>query len=132
MTHLERLVYDALYAPYNNYYHPKNNSYLKSNKNDVAHSTAKTTDTAYVATRVIPGVRREDVKVSVEGNTLRVDTKSNTAPTWAAGYANTSWTYLLHDDADVSATDAKLVDGILTITVPRVKPTRTVHNVTVN
>jgi len=131
MTHLEQLVYDALYAPYTNACH-KNGGYTKNNKPEATHSATKTTDTAYTVTRVIPGVRREDVKVSVVGSTLCIATKSNTAPTWAAGYANTEWSYLLHDDADVSATDAKLVDGILTVTVPRVKPTRTVHNVTVN
>jgi len=131
MTHLERLVYDALYAPYSNACH-KNGSYTKNSKPESAHPFAKATDTAYTVTRVMPGVRREDVKVSVVGSTLCIETKSSTAPVWAAGYANTQWNYLLHDDADIPTTDAKLVDGILTVTVPRVKPTRVVHTVTVN
>ena len=127
MTYLDQLVYDALYGPIGISNRRNAHGEVKKTKPADQH-----TNEAYVFTRVIPGVRREDVKVSCEGNTLRVETKSSTAPQWAAGYANTSWAFLLGDDADIQHTDAKLVDGILTVTVPRAKPVRTVHNVTVN
>lgn len=95
-------------------------------------SALKATDDAYVLRRVIPGVRREDVQVSTEGNTLRVTTASKDAPDFASGYANTSWTYGLGNDADVAAADAKHVDGVLTITIPRIKPKRKVYSIAVN
>lgn len=95
-------------------------------------SAVKTTDDAYVLRRVIPGIRRECVQVTTEGNTLRVGTLDAEAPEFAKGYAKASWSYTLGSDADVAAAEAKHVDGVLTVTVPRIKPKRKTYNIAVN
>lgn len=123
MTALDYLFHDLGYTLDKNW--PRTSGHTEV-------SALKATDDAYVLRRVIPGIRREDVQVSTEGNTLRVTTSSKEAPDFAKGYANTSWSYGLGSDADVAAADAKHVDGVLTVTVPRIKPKRKVYSIAVN
>jgi len=85
-----------------------------------------------VVTRVLPGVKREEITVSSDGTTLVIKTKSNSAPAWAAAYANNTWRYNLGPSANLAAADAKHVDGILTIRVPKLKQEKNQHFISVN
>lgn len=79
------------------------------------------TDESYVITRVIPGVKRDELTVSAEGENLYITTKVANPPVWL-GYGDTIWGFNLGKDADVNHIDAKLIDGVLTVTIPRLKP----------
>ena len=85
-----------------------------------------------VITRVLPGIKREDITISVTDGKLSIKTKSNNPPLWAATYANNSWTYLLSPNALLSAVDAKHVDGVLTVRIPHIKQEKKQFNISVN
>jgi HSP20 family molecular chaperone IbpA len=109
---------------------------MSADKNHAAHHSGtpmvETNGEEYVLTRVLPGVKREEVTISAEGTLLTVIVKAKSVPVWGQGYADTSWTYRLGNDADVANADAKHVDGVLTIRVPIVKPKKKTHVIAVN
>lgn len=122
MTNLDKLVYNALYGSYQStHYATAANT-----------SSLKKTQDAYTLTRVLPGIRRNEVTVTVEEGVLKVAVSAPNCPEFARGYSNLQLQYWLESDADGANADAKLVDGVLTVSVPRVKPVRNVHTVTVN
>lgn len=91
----------------------------------------------------MPGMAKEDVKVTVEGRVVRVrgehkeeeeEEKEEEGGGWVAaasyGYYNTS--VMLPEDAEVEGIKAELKDGVLTITIPRgERPQKDVKEVTV-
>jgi HSP20 family molecular chaperone IbpA len=127
MTTIEQLVYEALRD-----LGPVKESFARPSAPSAAQTTATQTSTTdeHLITRVIPGIKKEDVLVTCEGNTLLIETKSASAPAWATGYANNKWSYTLLPDSDIKGIEAKHADGILTIRVPRLK--KKTHVVTVN
>ena len=116
----------TLHDSRNDYY---NNRYTKQSDKLPFYQGYDVTDDFYVITRVIPGVKREDVTVSAEGDHLYITTKVNNPPSWL-GYGDTVWCFDLAKDADANHIDAKLIDGVLTVTVPRIKPKK--KNVSIN
>jgi HSP20 family molecular chaperone IbpA len=126
MTTIEQLVLEALRD-----LGPVKEPYFKRPTTPPP-TTATQTSTAeeHLITRVIPGIKKEDVLVTCEGNTLVIETKSADAPTWAGGYANNKWSYTLLPDSDIKGIEAKHADGILTVRVPRLK--KKMHVVTIN
>jgi HSP20 family protein len=121
MTNLDKLVHDALYG-----YHP---SHCHTSHKI---SSVNKTEEAYIYTRVLPGIRREEVSVKVEDGILSVNVNAPNAQEFAKAYSKLNLLGWLEPDADGSKTSAKLADGVLTVTVPRTKPVRNVHTVTVN
>lgn len=123
---IEQLVYEALRD-----LGPVKEPFFKNPpapaRTDIMHSSSSD---EHVITRVIPGVKKEDVSVTCEGNNLVIETKSADAPTWSHGYANNKWSYTLLPDSDIKGIEARHADGILTVRVPRVK--KKAHVVTVN
>ena len=64
---------------------------------------------------VLPGYDKEDLKISQEKRDLIVSAKFETEGTWKKTFAKR---VQLPDDADFSASEAKLEKGILSIHVP--------------
>lgn len=122
MTNLDKLVYNALYGTY-----PSQHYAVAANT-----SSLKKTQNTYSLTRVFPGIRREEISVTIEEGVLKIAVNAPNCPEFAKGYSNLQLQYWLESDADGTKADAKLVDGVLTVTVPRVKPVRNVHTVIVN
>ncbi len=80
----------------------------------------------------IAGLERGDVKVTVEGNrTLEISgertrEEENKTDTWhrvERSYGKFSRRFHLPDDANVEAVNAKVENGLLTVTVPKIKKT---------
>lgn len=72
-------------------------------------------DEAFTLTLDVPGIPKEDLSIGVEGQVLRIETRPE-----AARQAKYAWE--LPQDVDVAASSAKLQDGVLTLTLARVKP----------
>ena len=72
-------------------------------------------DEAFTLTLDVPGIAKEDLSIGVEGQVLRIETRPE-----AARQAKYAWE--LPQDVDVAASSAKLQDGVLTLTLARVKP----------
>lgn len=60
----------------------------------------------------MPGVRSEDLDVSVEGKTLRISAKSRHGKEY-------SYAYSLRASVDESGIEARLQDGLLEISLPK-------------
>ncbi|MEE4189599.1 MAG: Hsp20/alpha crystallin family protein [Roseobacter sp.] len=92
-------------------------------------SAASGTDTAYSISMELPGVDESDVDLSVENGTLLVRGEKKTeneqkGDTWYFSerqYGAFSRTFQLPDDADSANASASMKDGVLKISVPRIK-----------
>jgi len=75
----------------------------------------------------IPGVRREDLDISVTGNRLMISghreieerAKDETVYAYERQYGEFTRTFVLPDDMDIDHITSELRDGVLTIVVPR-------------
>ncbi len=89
-------------------------------------TTREETDTAYVHTIELPGFKRDQVTVQVEeeGLSLRTILFNGVTVTAERDDRKVTRTITLPTDADSTKIEAKLEDGILTVTVAKVaKPT---------
>ena len=82
-------------------------------------------DDAFTLTLDLPGIAKEELSIGVEGQILRIETKPE-----AARQAKYAWE--LPQDVDVSASAAKLENGVLTLTLTRVKPVAKVTQIPLN
>jgi HSP20 family protein len=86
-------------------------------------------DNAYVVKADIPGVRKEDINVRIDGNVVQIDaevkrekeTKGNGDRVLRSEryYGNVSRTFSLAEDVDDSKAEAKYADGVLTLELPK-------------
>ncbi|UCE87143.1 MAG: Hsp20/alpha crystallin family protein [Deltaproteobacteria bacterium] len=82
-------------------------------------------DTEYVVTAELPGVRREDVNVDLQEGVLSIHGEKRREETEAKGrwiersYGSFHRSFSLPSDAASDRIDAKFKDGVLTITIPR-------------
>jgi HSP20 family protein len=97
-------------------------------------------DKAYFVTASLPGVKKEDIHLAVEGKdvTLEVEVKREFEQKQGERtllserfYGKTSRAFTLAQDIDDAAVDAKYVDGVLTFTLPK-KQTVAAKRVTIN
>lgn len=85
------------------------------------------TDTAYLIKADIPGVKKEDVKVSVQDGMLAIrgerkhekEEKDKTFHRIERSYGSFMRSFRLPDDADVSGISAEFKDGMLNVTVKK-------------
>lgn len=63
----------------------------------------------------LPGVSREELNITVEGNVVRLETKPEAKRQYKAAYE-------LADEIDTDATTAKLENGVLTLTLAKKVP----------
>lgn len=77
----------------------------------------------------IPGVKKEDINVRIDGNVVQIDaevkrekeTKGNGGRVLRSEryYGNISRTFSLAEDVDDSKAEAKYADGVLTLSLPK-------------
>lgn len=65
-------------------------------------------DTSWTLSLDVPGLSREDLAISIEGAVVRIDSKAEAKRQFKAAYE-------LPLDIDVTASDAKLENGVLTL-----------------
>lgn len=93
-------------------------------------SDAKLQDDAYHITVELPGVEEKDMDLTVHDGVVTVQGEKKTereeeGDTWYFSerqYGSFSRSFRLPPDADDTKVDAKLKDGVLTITVPKSEP----------
>jgi HSP20 family molecular chaperone IbpA len=97
-------------------------------------TTAKTrytqtvNENAYVIEAPMVGVVKNDLVVNVVDNNLIVSATPSNKNRWSADFKQT---WILNEDADVNAINARLENGLLTLTIPRVRPVTRTVNVTI-
>lgn len=87
----------------------------------------KETDKAYMVHAEIPGVKKEDIEVSIDGNlvTIRAEVKrekeekGETMLRSERYYGAMSRSFTLATDVDDKAATAKYTDGVLELTLPK-------------
>ena len=85
------------------------------------------TDQAYTIKAEIPGVKKEDIKVSVEGNMVAItaECKREDDPKGVASvhserfWGQLSRRFSLPQDVDDAKADARYADGVLELTLPK-------------
>jgi len=94
---------------------------------------------AYTVRAEIPGVKKEDIKVSIEGNQVSIsaevkeekeEKKGKTVIRSERYYGKVYRSFSLGQEVDQKATKAKYVDGVLELTLPK-KPGRAGKQITV-
>jgi HSP20 family molecular chaperone IbpA len=86
---------------------------------------------AYVAELLLPGVKREEITIATEDRLLKVSVNSKNSSPLVAGHATFGRQWTLGADSDLNNITAKHEDGILTITIPRIQPQKSVRTVSV-
>ena len=85
-------------------------------------------DTAYTVRAEIPGARKEDVQVSVEGRQVSLSAEVRRETHGAAGqrtlysersYGRSSRAFTLPEEVDAQAASAQFRDGVLTLVLPK-------------
>lgn len=87
-------------------------------------------DQGYLVTAEIPGVKKEDIKISVEGNRVSInaevkeekeekDEKTGVMIRKERYYGLQSRSFSLPQEVDDAKAEAKYEDGILTLTLPK-------------
>ena len=89
-------------------------------------------DKAYTVKADIPGVKKEDINVRVEGNMVQIDAQTKTEKeTTVDGdkvlrseryYGTISRSFSLAQDVDSSRVEAKYADGVLSLQLPKAAP----------
>jgi HSP20 family protein len=97
-------------------------------------------DNAYEVKADIPGVKKEDINVRIDGNIVQIDAevkreseskdKSGKVLRSERYYGNVSRSFSLADDVDEGKAEAKYADGVLTLMLPK-KTTAAARKVTV-
>ncbi len=81
----------------------------------------------YVFVADLPGVKKDDLEVSLTGNRLQIsgkrdeekETKNDTLYTYERSYGSFSRAFTLPDTADIDHVRTDLKDGVLTLVVPK-------------
>jgi HSP20 family molecular chaperone IbpA len=84
---------------------------------------------AYVIETPLIGVTKEELEVKVEDNTLLINAKPAKTSKFVK---NTGLGFVLQEDADKANVSAKLENGLLTVTVPKIKPEKKTVNLKIN
>lgn len=88
----------------------------------------KENDSAYVVHAEIPGVKKEDIKIDVEGNMVSISAEVKQEKEVKEGervirserfYGNVSRSFSVGQDVDQGAAQAKYSDGVLELTLPK-------------
>ena len=85
-------------------------------------------DKAYTVAAEIPGVKKEDIKVSIEGNQIAISAEVRNEKDVKEGhkllrserfYGQTSRAFSLAQDVDEASADAQYKDGVLRLLLPK-------------
>ena len=72
-------------------------------------------ETSFTLSFDVPGIAREQLSIGIEGSIMRIETKEGAARQYKSAYE-------LPQDIDVSASTAKLENGVLTLKLGKVVP----------
>jgi HSP20 family protein len=114
-TIVRRAVFNqALNSPYNNpiasqFLHPAA-PVVSTPVFDIAQD-----ETAYTFSFDVPGISREHLTIGIEGNVVRLESTQQAKRQYIASYE-------LPQDIDVSASEAKLENGVLTLKLAKLVP----------
>ena len=72
-------------------------------------------ETSFTLSFDVPGIAREQLSIGIEGSIVRIETKEGAARQYKSAYE-------LPQDIDVSASVAKLDNGVLTLKLVKVVP----------
>jgi HSP20 family protein len=85
-------------------------------------------DKAYVVYAEVPGAKKEDVHVTIDGNQVAISAETSTRKEQKDGekvlrtersYGKAYRAFTLAQDVDDSSAEAKYVDGVLELTLPK-------------
>jgi len=88
----------------------------------------KSGDTAYTVSAELPGVKKDDIKVDIDGNRVTISAEVKKESEEKKGeevirseryYGALSRTFTLDADVDEAKADAKYADGVLKLTLPK-------------
>ena len=91
---------------------------------------AKENEDGYVVSAEVPGLSREDVKVTLKDGVLTIegekahaaDEKADSGAHWTARhYGKLNRSFRVPDDVDADKVSAVCKDGVLTVTLPKVE-----------
>ncbi|HEY0586647.1 MAG TPA: Hsp20/alpha crystallin family protein [Pseudoduganella sp.] len=96
-------------------------------------------DTAYTVKAEIPGVKKEDIHVDVEGNGVTISAELKRESEQKEGktlrseryYGQQTRSFTLSSDIDDAKVEAKYADGVLVLTLPK-KPGKASKHVAIN
>lgn len=100
----------------------------------------KSSDGAYTVAAELPGVKKEDIKIDIDGNRVTISAEVKKESEEKKGeevirseryYGAISRTFTLDADIDEAKADAKYSDGVLKLTLPK-KAAASRKRVTVN
>lgn len=101
--------------------HAFNNALTNQLNGTVETTTGKPTvdlaqdDTSYTFSFDVPGIAKEQLTIGIEGNVVRLESVADAKRQYKAAYE-------LPQDIDVSASEAKLENGVLTIKLAKLVP----------
>ncbi len=73
----------------------------------------------------VPGIAKEQLSIGIEGNVVRIESQPDAPRSYKAAYE-------LPQDIDVSASDARLEHGVLTLKLAKKAPVSNVSNLAIN
>jgi len=118
----------VVYTPYERLFRDIMKEFDYSTISHETYFTYSSKDSYVIETPLI-GISKEELSVRVEEKRLLVETK----PTKTSKFVRASnISFSLKDDADVSNISAKLENGLLTVTIPRIRPEKKSVNIKVN
>lgn len=88
----------------------------------------KETENAYIVHAEIPGVKKEDIHVTIEGNQVSISAESRKEKEEKEGekvlrseryYGKVARNFTLANDVDEGKSQAKYADGVLELTLPK-------------
>ena len=82
-------------------------------------------DTSWTLSLDVPGLSRDELTIGIEGAVVRIESKAEARRAFKAAYE-------LPLDIDVSASDAKLENGVLTLKLGKLVPVSNVAQLTIN
>ncbi len=88
-------------------------------------STVDQDDKTVTLTFDVPGVTREQLNIGIEGNVVRIQSREGAPRQYRAAYE-------LPQDIDVANSQAKLENGVLTVTLAKVLPVSQVTELAIN
>ncbi len=96
-------------------------------------------DTAYTVKAEIPGVKKEDIDVDVEGNVVTITAELKRETEQKEGkslrseryFGQQTRSFTLSSDIDDAKVEAKYTDGVLVLTLPK-KPGKSSKHVAIN
>ncbi|MCJ0762530.1 Hsp20/alpha crystallin family protein [Variovorax terrae] len=82
-------------------------------------------DKAWTLALDVPGLSKEDLSIGIEGSVVRIESKADAKRQFKAAYE-------LPQDIDVSASDAKLENGVLTLKLAKKAPVSNVAQLAIH